>query len=342
MGGRQNYKKKRNKNRTPQETASVPAPIEAQADRLSRGDSYTLLALLVGVFFVLIVPTLPIKVVLLAFVCSGFLWFATKSHWTHSWSRGKQTLAGIACVVILCSVSVPQLLEQWHSKHAGSHVSDLSAVPAAAPVPVSSTPTPTVKRTRSTPPKKAPAPTPVPIVIQTPTPTPTPTAIARIIQTPTPKPTPIPTPPPKPCHGDNLRDCEDEPLVQWGQPLAEKVKRITDQFSLEMKMSNEFTGNKSIKAFEAAEKNAADSYRDCCAEDTLKYYKELCARIGGGSKLQSLSDWTQQLLQPINSSAWKKARENGGDMMININYELGAAMRQLQLNIDLRKIRNGR
>lgn len=158
-----------------------------------------------------------------------------------------------------------------------------------------------------------------PLPLQSPTTEELATAIAKKIaeQQPVPPPAPV-----KPCRGDELSACTDEALIEWGTPLIEKISRIQDQYMLESKISREFTGDKFLAAMEAAETSEADDYRDCCAEDALKYDKELISRIGGGMQQSSFTEWTQKLTQPVGSSGWKSARSGADTMILRIRYEL--------------------
>jgi hypothetical protein len=120
MGGRQNHKKVKNKK---QQQGShiqkgVSVPTESQTDRLSRGDSYPLLGLLLGVLFVLFVPPFWLKVPGLLLVCLGCIGFARKSHWTHQWSATKQIWVGVLATIFVCAVSIPQLISQWKPEQA--------------------------------------------------------------------------------------------------------------------------------------------------------------------------------------------------------------------------------
>jgi hypothetical protein len=83
---------------------------------LTKGDSYTLLALLVGVLLMLIVPTLPFKTATLVILCVAFWWFCRKCHWTSGWTnRGKNALGTIS-IFLLLVLLVPQLYSEWQSR----------------------------------------------------------------------------------------------------------------------------------------------------------------------------------------------------------------------------------
>ena len=91
----------------------VPPP----ANHLGLGDSFTVLALFVGVYLVLIVPTVILKAILLAPACVGFAYLVRKSYWTHAWPDRWRTVLGIGLAVILCAFAVPQFISQWHLEH---------------------------------------------------------------------------------------------------------------------------------------------------------------------------------------------------------------------------------
>jgi hypothetical protein len=179
--------------------------------------------------------------------------------------------------------------------------------------------------------------TPSPAPPASPTPTATPIVVITSI-TPTPLPKPPAEEPLKPCYGDNLRACGDRELLEWGKPLLEKVKRISDQYNLEVKIAEQYQGNKFIKAMDAAEKSAADDFRDCCAADALNYYQAISSRVPAGNSKQSTIEWMANLLKPIHSSAWKQAREDGVFMVSRASLELSLLTTDLKLKVDLQKL----
>ena len=97
----------------------VVAPLAEGKDGLTLGDSIAVLALLIGVYFVIVAPPLYAKVPLLVLVCGGFVWFTRTSHWSHSWSSIKKNSWAVILVVLLCVVSFPQFVGQWKSEHPG-------------------------------------------------------------------------------------------------------------------------------------------------------------------------------------------------------------------------------
>ena len=87
-------------------------------DQLSRGDSWTILGVLLGVLFVIVLPPLYAKIPIFFAVCVGITWLAFQSHWvTKRPSAQKLFLA--ALVITICSViAIPQFRAQWVSEHA--------------------------------------------------------------------------------------------------------------------------------------------------------------------------------------------------------------------------------
>jgi hypothetical protein len=147
-----------------------------------------------------------------------------------------------------------------------------------------------------------------------------------------------PPPPARPCRGDELSTCTDEALIQWGEPLVENITKIVEKHSAEMDIMGEFKGDKLLKGLVAADRRAVDDYRNCCAEDALKFEKELALRLTGGSQNIAFGEWTHKLMQPIGSRDWKYARENA-DMIMDIRFKLSELESELDRNIKLRKIR---
>ena len=84
---------------------------------LSRADSWSVLALLVGVLFVIVLPPLPLKALLLVGVCIGIFLFCIYSHWTHRWLRSRQLAAASAVTVLLLAIGIPQFISQWRAEH---------------------------------------------------------------------------------------------------------------------------------------------------------------------------------------------------------------------------------
>lgn len=160
----------------------------------------------------------------------------------------------------------------------------------------------------------------------------------------------LPTPA-KPCRGDGLSECSDEQLLEWGKPLLENVEAIENAHMADLKALDDIKGNwigfligkdkdsKWLKAYAEAQEKAADRFRDCCAENTLKYQKELAQRVGGGLEKNELYDWIQKLLKPINSKVWKEARQEGGSKIVDITGDLNLLRIGLDSKIRMSRIR---
>jgi hypothetical protein len=73
---------------------------------------------------------------------------------------------------------------------------------------------------------------------------------------------------------------------------------------------------------DAAEMDAADKYRDCCARDALVYYQELAKRLGGGNDNNDFYEWSKELLSPVKSKEWNRAREHASLHIITIGSDL--------------------
>jgi hypothetical protein len=149
----------------------------------------------------------------------------------------------------------------------------------------------------------------------------------------------------KACRSDDLKDCTDEELLEWGKPLVESVIRISDSHQAALSALDNIKGNwagflfgkdkdsKWIKGYSEAQKNTADEFRNCCAESALHYHAELTARVAGGSLRNESYEWVKDLLSPIGSKGWKRARSDS-DKITDIEYDL----KRLQIDLDLKRI----
>jgi hypothetical protein len=148
------------------------------------------------------------------------------------------------------------------------------------------------------------------------------------------KPTSTPVSPPaappiiRPCRDDRLSECSDEQLLENLKPLLAGIRAISDEYSAETKKLDDINGGKMdwlrilagtggdkdskwLKGLEHAKRTATERFRDCCAERALTYHKELLQRDHKRSNEAELYEWIQNLLKPINSKEWKKARDEG-------------------------------
>lgn len=144
----------------------------------------------------------------------------------------------------------------------------------------------------------------------------------------------------RPCRGDALKECSDEQLLEWGKPLVADIEGINNQYVTDAKKLDDIKGGKMdwlreltgvgadkdskfVKGFELANRSAIQRFRDCCAERAIAYHKELLQRDHKRSDNTALYEWVQNLLKPINSKEWKKAREEGskvGDVYFDLDF----------------------
>lgn len=147
-----------------------------------------------------------------------------------------------------------------------------------------------------------------------------------------------PPPPKPPCRGDNLTLCTDEDLLEWGRPLEEEIGRYFGYYQEEMSKAGALKGDDMLRAYEKAESTLADRFRDCCAEETDRYYREVTSRIGGGHEETGFLEWDHELMQPVGSREWKHASENAGSMVLEIRYELQMRMNDLNIAIKFKEL----
>ncbi len=143
----------------------------------------------------------------------------------------------------------------------------------------------------------------------------------------------------KPCREDDLADCADRELVEWGTELLTKTRAISDAYIAAIEVLNKSPNDSNwLERNAQTNEAAADRFRDCCAEDAVKFRKELAVRVGGGFQDTESYDWVQKLLSPVQSDEWKAARENAGYKVNNISYNLRSLSRKLDLKISLAAI----
>lgn len=150
----------------------------------------------------------------------------------------------------------------------------------------------------------------------------------------------IPPPAEKPCRGEDLSSCTDEALIEWGKPLIEKISAVSERCSERKKSARQLDSKRLIAAFDAANVLGADEYRDCCAEDALKYRRELALRLGGGLQSKSFAEWTEKLLQPSGSKERREAeRRTCTALFLDGQFKLSGMVLKLERNKLLREIR---
>jgi cell division septation protein DedD len=124
--------------------------------RLPLGDSIGVVGLLIGVFLVIIVPPLMLKIFLFVGVCAGVFVFSRYSHWTHGWTKFKRRTVASIIAVALCIVAIPQFVSQWRTEHARKTEEPTSPRLEKPPVEEPPRETPTVKPIPPAKPLKAP------------------------------------------------------------------------------------------------------------------------------------------------------------------------------------------
>jgi len=98
-------------------------------ESLNRADSIGLLGILVGTFFVLIVPTVWHKVSAFILLCFGFGYFIWLSHWTSNLNKKWRIAIIIAILVVLNIGVIPQFVEQWRIEHIRSELAFNASIP---------------------------------------------------------------------------------------------------------------------------------------------------------------------------------------------------------------------
>jgi hypothetical protein len=135
----------------------------------------------------------------------------------------------------------------------------------------------------------------------------------------------------QPCRDDHLNECSEEQLLENVKPLLASILAISDEYSAETKKLEDIKSGKMdwlrilastggdkdskwLKGFERARRQATERFRDCCAQRALTYHKELLQRDHKRPDEAGLYEWVQNLLEPINSKQWKKARDEGANV----------------------------
>jgi len=144
-------------------------------------------------------------------------------------------------------------------------------------------------------------------------------------------PTPNDTPISRPCRDNHLNECSDEQLLERLKPLIASILAIHEEYSADTKQLDDIKGGKLdwlreiagiggdkdskwLKGFGVATDKVSDAFRNCCAERAIAYHKELLQRDAKRSDDAVLYEWVQNLLKPINSKGWKKARDDGSNV----------------------------
>lgn len=88
-------------------------PLNKKTGQLTKGDTWTILGVVLGSLFAVVVPPLGVRIPIFLLVCCGLLRLAHTSHWVTNWSSWKRTIVGLATVAICALISVPELVSQW-------------------------------------------------------------------------------------------------------------------------------------------------------------------------------------------------------------------------------------
>src|ERR1035441_5978889 len=86
-------------------------------NRLNTANSIGLLVLLIPVVVWVLIPPFWLKVASFIVAECGFILFALKSDWTHSWSRIRQWFVGLLIAAVLAAAGIPQFYDQWKREH---------------------------------------------------------------------------------------------------------------------------------------------------------------------------------------------------------------------------------
>lgn len=101
------------------------SPVHGESEHkqpLNRADSIGVFGVLLGLFFVLIVPTFWYKVPAIALLCFGSIYFIWLSHWTYRLAEAWRLLVTGATLIIISGAVVPQLIRQWRIEHIRSEL----------------------------------------------------------------------------------------------------------------------------------------------------------------------------------------------------------------------------
>lgn len=336
----------------PNDTLGIMPEDAIPESSSKKPDRFALVSLLVGIFVALLpwglgMIGVTVNLWLGALVLAVAFGLIVYPLWTWEKFSRWHVVLRISTVVLAAIFYFALIGRQIYAQYQKDHpVTEISEVTITLP-----TPTPT--------PSPTPSPTPrqktsrsisgLPKALVSPKPTPSPqltteeiaAAVAKKLNDERPLPIPTPTPTPKPCRGDDLNECSDAGLLEWGKPLYDRVRTIGDQYQKDFEFTAaHYSGDKFFKALEEVNRRTSDEYRDCCAEETLRYYKELTLRLSGGLQNNSFNEWTQRLLKPVGSDDWKSARNEGGEIIQSMAFKLFRLQLDLKLRIDTGKLRN--
>jgi hypothetical protein len=90
------------------------------------------LGVLVGTFFVLVVPTVWYKAPALLLLCFGFAYFIQLSHWTYHLKKSWRVAIIAVFLVALNVGAIPQFIEQWRIEHIRAELAFTASAPGVA------------------------------------------------------------------------------------------------------------------------------------------------------------------------------------------------------------------
>jgi hypothetical protein len=96
------------------------------AENLNRSDTWTILGVLLGVFFVIVLPPLYARMPIFVGVCIGLVWLSHKSHWVIRWSSARRIVLSGAVVIVCSVIAVPQFVTQWKLEHRSTRTFNVS------------------------------------------------------------------------------------------------------------------------------------------------------------------------------------------------------------------------
>ncbi len=98
-----------------QNQPAIPVAM-SESPQLNKSDTWTILGVLLGLLFVIIVPPLYAKVPIFVGVCVGLGWLAFRSHWVIGWNVYQKTCLGTLVIILCSAIAIPQFGSQWRSR----------------------------------------------------------------------------------------------------------------------------------------------------------------------------------------------------------------------------------
>jgi hypothetical protein len=99
-----------------------------------------------------------------------------------------------------------------------------------------------------------------------------------------------------PCRSESLTDCGDDQLFAWGTSLVDKMQEAGKRFVSSVDYAKSQTdANLRVSLLKLALQTMAIQFRDCCAQDDLKYMSEVPLRMGGGYRHDNTIDFLKDV-----------------------------------------------